>query len=86
VKEEMLELMQLFKNHAKDMGKELQRDTSVISDISRKQDNVLNSLHRETNSMKDIAKNSSLGIFALLGYSSIAVMLWLFALVFIMIF
>jgi len=78
--------MKLFKNHAKDMGKDLQRDTSVISDISRKQDNVLNSLDRETKSMKDIAKNSSLGIFALLGYSSIAVMIWLFALIFIMIF
>lgn len=38
--------MLTFKNHATEMGKDLQRDSNVLTYINKKQDNVLSELNR----------------------------------------
>lgn len=48
----MLELMQIFKSYAKDVGQDLKRDSLVIDDIGKKQDNVLNELNKSNSSIK----------------------------------
>jgi hypothetical protein len=85
VKDEMLELIELFKSQALDMGKDLKKDNSVIDNIALKQGRVSDSLERETGNVKKLNNSSALGFLTLIGYSAIAVLLWIFTLVFIMI-
>jgi hypothetical protein len=82
----MLELMQVFKNHATEIGHDLKRDSGVIEDIGKKQDTVLSNLQRENSVMKDMAKNSNLGIFKLISMGCIAAVVWIFMMFFIVIF
>ena len=44
IKEDMVELMKVFKAQANEIGRDLQRDSGVIADIGRKQEGVLGSL------------------------------------------
>lgn len=82
----MVELIALFKSQAVEMGKDLQKDSSVIEIISSKQDRVSTSLKKETDNVKELNNSNPLGFLTLIGYSAIAVFLWILTMVFIIVF
>lgn len=82
----MLELIALFKAQAVEMGKNLQKDNTVIDSISSKQETVYRSLEKETNTVKELNNSNPLGFLTLIGYSVIAIFVWIFTMFFIIIF
>ena len=80
----MLDIIELIKSQGKDMVHELKKDNDVIDNIATKQDKVSRSLSKETDEVKQLNNSSSLGFLTLIGYSAIAVILWIFTLFFIL--
>lgn len=78
--------MQAIKAHARELGQDLKKDSSVISEIGLKQDDVLSSLNKENTAMKVLAKNNKMGFFTLISYSAIAVVLWILTMMLIIVF
>jgi hypothetical protein len=83
IKEEMLELMRAFKNHATEIREDLKRDSGVIEDIGKKQDNVINSLEKENSAMKALEKNNKLGFLKLISMGCSATVVWILMMIFV---
>lgn len=81
-----MELISLFKSQAQEIGKNLNEDKKVIENITTKQDKVQKSLERETKNVEQLNNNNPLGFGTLLCHSLVAVLLWLFTMIFILIF